>query len=271
MCVNRTLSGTDLDLSITFMATGTTDRAEGMGGLAKGLAVIEAMRDAQSITIAAAAKATGLTRATARRCLLTLAELGYVESVDGVFRPLPKLRALGSTARPPLVEIAQPVMDRLREAFNESISLAVMSQGHVVFAARSSADRIMSARIAVGDRVPLHCSAIGRVLLSTHDDEAVLALFAKHPPRAVTPRSLTRPQAILDSVRTARRQGYAIVDGELEIGLIAIAVPVVDKSGAALAALGITSSSARVDKATLESTMLPTLLESAKAIGDKAG
>src|ERR1700733_2811143 len=119
---------------------GSAERAsEGMGGLAKGLAIIEAFATHGVLSIADAARASGATRAAARRCLITLTELGYVEQSGRTFRPLARLRELGGTKskRDQLARLAQPLLERARDELTESVSLAVLDDNRTLFIGRA--------------------------------------------------------------------------------------------------------------------------------------
>jgi IclR family pca regulon transcriptional regulator len=201
---------------------------EGMGGLAKGLAIIEAFSPNRGrMTVSDAAQASGTSRASARRCLLTLTGLGYLEFDGKFFRPQPRLLALSgaySGARS-LPEIAQPFLKAARDELRESISLAVLDRDTALFVARAEAERLVTTGISVGTRIDLYCSATGRVLLSAGTDERVAVYLDRGKFEARTKYALTRKSALRDAVRDAKILGYATTDQELEIGLRSIAVP----------------------------------------------
>ncbi|WP_432180486.1 IclR family transcriptional regulator domain-containing protein [Streptomyces sp. NBC_00063] len=254
------------------MADGVkTARApEGMAGLAKGLAVIEAFEGASSqLTIAEAARLTGLTRAAARRCLLTLTELGYL-SYDGKnFEPTLRLLRLSgaylSTAQLP--SAAQPYLLAARAALNESVSLAVWDDGWSVYVNRAEAPRAWPQGVRVGGRLPGFCTATGRVLMAGLPEEELVGALDRFPPERHTPRTLVRPAEIISAVEAARADGYAIVDEELQVGLRALAVPVLDSRGGTVAAMSVNVLSPHVTVDQLRQDFLPVLLENAAALG----
>jgi IclR family pca regulon transcriptional regulator len=243
---------------------------EGMGGLAKGLAIIEAFSpNRRRMTVSEAAQASGTSRASARRCLLTLTDLGYLEFDGKYFRPQPRMLALSGAyagARS-LPEIAQPFLKAARDELRESISLAVLDRDAALFVARAEAERLVTTGISVGTRIDLYCSATGRVLLSAWTDERVADYLEHVKFEARTKYALTRKSTLRDAVRNVRTLGYATTDQELEIGLRSIAVPVIDSRGAVLAAMSASASSARVTIQQMVKSFLPVLRASADGLG----
>jgi IclR family transcriptional regulator, pca regulon regulatory protein len=252
-------------------ATEATRRLpEGMGGLAKGLAIIEAFSANRTrLTVSDAAQSSGTSRASARRCLLTLTELGYLEFDGKYFRPHPRLLLLGNAyagARS-LPEIAQPFLVRTRNELRESVSLAVLDRDAALFVARAEAERLVTTGISLGTRIDLYCSATGRVLLAARSDHQIAAYLDRTKFEARTKHSLVRKSAIRDALQDARLLGYATTDEELEIGLRSIAVPVVNSRGAVVAAMSASASSARVSLQQMIKDVLPVLRASAGGLG----
>lgn len=250
-------------------AESKTPRLETMSGLAKGLAIIEAFATKPALTIADAAKASGATRAAARRCLLTLVECGYVEFDGKLFRPRPRLLGLGGgTSRAlTLPQTAQPFLERIRDALEESVSLAVLDDEAALFIARAEASRIVSTGVRIGARLPAFLSCTGRVLLAAlpHDDMQSRLARADLPRR--TAKTLVEPKAVAKAIFDAQKLGYAIGDEELEIGLRAIAVPIVDRAGRTLAAMSVSASSARISTLQMRNDFLPIMRHNAEALG----
>jgi IclR family pca regulon transcriptional regulator len=243
-------------------------KAEGMAGLAKGLAIVEAFSFHNVLSVADAARASGATRAAARRCLLTLAELGYIEQSGREFRPLSRLRRLGlaSSKREQLVRLAQPILEQGRNELSESVSLAVLDEDKVLFIARAEAEHIVSTGVRVGAHLPAYCSATGRVLLSQFPDTKVLAQLRKLPLLKRSPRTLTSPADILVVIQHAREIGYAISDEELAIGIRSLAVPVMSANAEIIAAISVSASSARVRNSDLRRRFLPVLRLCARSL-----
>jgi IclR family pca regulon transcriptional regulator len=233
-----------------------------MAGLAKGLAILELFGPGTpSLTLAEAARRTGLSRATARRCLLTLAEAGFVAQRGRDFAPQPRLLRLGYAflSATPLPRLAQPLLEETQAATGEAISLAVLDGAEVVFVARSAPSRMVSVGPTIGSRLPAWCSATGRVLLAgmaEGDAAARLAGIAFGP---LTPRTVTARDAVLRRIRQAGAEGHALCDQELELGLLSVAVPVRDVSGTVIAAMSASSQPGRRDAAALLNDLLPPL------------
>jgi IclR family pca regulon transcriptional regulator len=242
---------------------------EGMAGLAKGLAIVEAFGAADGrLTIADAARHAGVARATARRCLLTLADLGYVEYDGKFFRLLPRVLRLSAAYRgkPTLQERVQPVLDAARAALNESISLAVLDGDAALFLARAEATHLVSTNISLGARLPAHCSATGRILLARYPDAYVAALLSQTDREARTEKTITGVDALVAIVAEARTTGYAVSDEELELGMRSMAVAVHDESGTIAAALSVSVSSARVPMTDFKRDALPVLQRYARML-----
>jgi IclR family pca regulon transcriptional regulator len=236
-------------------------KAEGMGGLAKGLAIVEAFSAHPVMSVADAARAAGATRASARRCLITLTELGYVEHSGREFRPLTRLRRLGGVAsrRDQLAQLAQPLLSRARDELAESVSLAVLDDDGALFIARAEAEHIVSTGVRVGARLPAYCSATGRVLLGQFPDQEILTRIGRKPLARRTSHTLTKPSEVLAEVRSVREKGYAISDEELELGLRALAVPVMGANDEIIGAVSVSAASARVRSADLRRRFVPVL------------
>lgn len=213
-----------------------------MGGLSKGLAAIEtftAERPRQSITEVAVA--SGLDRATARRCLLTLARLGYADYDGKYFTLTPRVLRLGTAclASMPLPQMVQPLLDRLSAALGESSSVSVLDGYEIVYVARAAQRKVMSIGLMPGSRLPAFCTSMGRVLLASLPESEAAERLTASPRMARTPHTITEPAQILDELRTVRQNGYALIDQEVELGLRSIAVPVLNARGATVAALNM--------------------------------
>lgn len=243
---------------------------EGMAGLAKGLAVLEAFgAHRSSLTITEAARLTGMSRATARRCLLTLTEIGYVAQEGNDFRPTPRLFRLAESYSEidSLPRLARPHLAAARETLQESVSLAILEEGVSVFIARAEAERIVAAGVRVGARLPAGGSATGRVLLAALDDTQLDAYLASFEPVPRTPRTLTDKAELRAAIVAARIEEVAFTDEELELGMRSMAMPVKDPRGVTRAALSVSAFTARISKQGMVEEFLPVLREHAQAIG----
>jgi IclR family pca regulon transcriptional regulator len=243
---------------------------EGIAGLAKGLAVIEAFGVGRPhMTVADAARAANITRAAARRCLLTLTELGYLQHDGKRFSPTPRLLRLGSPFldSTPLPQLAQPLLAEIRDQVQESFSLSVLDDGAVLFLARADPPRITAMGIPVGARLPAYCSASGRVLLAALSDEGVEEYLSSCRLDRRTPKTQVDPGRIAALVRQTREEGVAVSDEELELGLLAMATPVKNSRGETLGAVAVSTSAARVTAEELRRVALVPIMECAARLG----
>jgi IclR family transcriptional regulator, pca regulon regulatory protein len=234
-----------------------------MGGLAKGLKVIEAFTaEHPRLSISEAAEISGYDRATTRRCLLTLAELGYCAYDGKYFTVTPRVLRLGTgcLASMPLPRIVQPWLDRLSEEIGQSTSVSILDDAEIVYVARASQRRVMSIALMPGSRLPAYCTSMGRVLLAALPPEQALKLLSAEPLAQRTPKTKTdvgELQRILQDVKVA---GYASIDQEVEIGLRSVAVPLVGARGQTLAALNVGLAVTEEPMETMVSRHLPALL-----------
>lgn len=216
------------------------EKRDTMGGLAKGLRVIEAFgADHPRLTIAEAADRTGLDRATARRCLLTLADLGYADYDGKFFTLTPHVLRLGTAclATMPLPGLVQPWLDRLSNMVGESSSVSILDRGEIVYVARAAQRKVISIALMPGSRLPAYCTSMGRVLLAALPAEEARARLGIMAAR--TPHTLTDPDAVMARVARAGVEGFAQIDQEVELGLRSIAVPLMDARGRVVAAMNI--------------------------------
>ena len=237
--------------------------------LERGLRVLTAFSaDTPRLSLSDAAKLTGLTRATARRCLRTLMELGYVSTDGKSFQLTPHVLEIGyaylSSAR--FSEIAEPFMERLSEKLDESVSLAVLDEAQIVYIARVPTKRIMSIGLALGSRLPAAATSMGRVLLASLDATELESYLQKSPLRKYTDQTIVSPTKFRNELASVKVQGYALVDQELEAGLRSIAVPLRDSNGSVLAALNVGTQTDRVSKRRIMDEILPALKSTAQEI-----
>jgi IclR family pca regulon transcriptional regulator len=234
-----------------------------MTSLARGLAVIRGFsREKRHMTIAQLSHKTGIPRAAVRRCLYTLQRLGYVSSEDGRnFFLRPKLLGLGHAylSSTPLVVTAQPFLDRMSDAVNESCSLAILEDDDILYVARSLTSRIISVNLSVGSRLPAYCTSIGLVLLAHLPPEALKAYLARVELKRFTDRTITARTALLQLLEEVRSQDYAVADNMMEIGVRSIAVPVRDTAGAVVAGMNVIIQSGRGTVREMKTLHLPHL------------
>jgi IclR family transcriptional regulator, pca regulon regulatory protein len=237
--------------------------------LDRGLAVIRAFGpDRERLSLSEVARATGLTRAAARRFLLTLVRLGYVRSDGREFSLRPRVLELGYAYLSGLAmpEIAAPHLEELVAKLRESSSISVLDGHHIVYVARVPTRRIMTVAISVGTRFPAYATSMGRVLLSAMSEEELDRYFAEALIEPLTGRTVTDKDQLRETIREVARQGYAIVDQELEEGLRAIAAPIRGAGGNVIAALNVSAHASRVDQDAMRSNILPAMLDTARQI-----
>lgn len=239
--------------------------------LERGLAVIRAFDEqAPELTLSDVARASGLTRAAARRFLHTLVELSYVRTDGRLFALRPRILELGYAylSSLSLPQVAEPHMEALVEKVHESCSLSVLDEEDVVYVARVPTKRIMTIRISVGTRFPAYATSMGRVLLA-HQNQAWLEGYltgVRMPP--LTKRTITDAVKLRSILGRIRTQGFSLVDQELEEGLRSIAVPVRDGGGTVVAAMNVSTHISRGSAETIRRELLPPLLETAGAVED---
>ncbi|HAS40249.1 MAG TPA: IclR family transcriptional regulator [Microscillaceae bacterium] len=231
--------------------------------LEKGLNVITAFdHEHAAMTLTQVAKKLDLTRANARRILLTLEHLGFVSSVDGkLFSLTPKVLCLGYSYMSSLSyrELAQPYMEALAAEVNESCSMSVLDDREIVYVARVQTKRIMTIALGVGTRLPVQAASMGKVLLAGLEQEALQNLIKALNFEAFTSHTLIDPKAFIAHIQEVRQQGWALSDQELEIGVRSVACPLKDKDGKTLAALNISGHASRVTKEEMLDKFLPAL------------
>lgn len=241
-----------------------------VNSLARGLAIIRAF-DAEhaEMTLSEVADRTAMTRAGARRFLLTLAALGYVDRDGRKFRLAPKILSLGYAymSSLPLAELAQPFLDKVTAETGESSSMAVLDKADITYITRSRAKRLLMVGIHVGTRLPACTTSMGRLLLGGLDNEALDHYLDEAEIHAYTARTITSKRKLREEIERAREQGYYILDQELEIGLRSIAVSVLPAgSTIPIAAINIATNASTVSKKRLISEFLPLLRDAADQV-----
>lgn len=237
-----------------------TDDPAFIQSFARGLSVIRAFdAERRRMSLSEVARVTGLTRATARRFLLTLEHLGYVRNDDRDFSLTPRVLELGFSylSALSLPEVSQPHLERLSKEVGESSSASVLDGADIVYVARVPTRGIMTVTISIGTRFPAYATSMGRVLLAARPRDEQDAAVAQA--RQLTPRTLTDPLALRAELEAVAEQGWALVDQELEVGLVSLATPI-RRAGEVVAAINL-STSARGDSidGTVERLLEPLL------------
>ena len=237
--------------------------------LERGLAVIRAF-DAErpSLTLSEVAVATGVTRAAARRFLITLMSLGYVRSDGRRFSLSPRVLDLGYAylSSLSLPQIAEPHLEALVAEVNESSSVSVLDGDEIVYVARVPVSRIMTVAISVGTRFPAYATSMGRILLAGLPDEELDAYLAKVKLERLTSRTVPTPAALRTELLRIRAQGWALVDQELEDGLRAVAAPIRDRNGRTVAAVNVSVAASRMSAEAIRRAIVPALVATAARI-----
>lgn len=237
--------------------------------LERGLAVIQAFSNEKSrLTLSEVARETNLTRAAARRFLITLEHLGYITSDDRWFSLRPSILKLGYSyiSSFSVANLAQRHLEILSEQTHESCSASVLDGDDVVYVARASTNRIMSINLSVGARLPAYCTSMGRVALAALNEDQLEAYLATIDMQPLTNKTITTVSELREEVERVREQGWSLLDQELEQGVRSIAVPVRDGSGRVVASINTSGHAARVSIDSLKEDLLPLLQECAAQI-----
>ncbi|WP_431283388.1 IclR family transcriptional regulator domain-containing protein [Humitalea sp. 24SJ18S-53] len=226
-------------------------------------------RSRPRMTLSEVAEATGLSRASARRFLLTLVQAGYAVSDGKRFALTPKLLELGQSilAAASVWDVARPILAQVSERLGESCYGAVLEGGEVLYVLHiPSSLHLVNVGLRVGSKTPAYCTSVGRVLLAGLSPAAADRVLDDSVPVARTPRTITSKPLLREQVEQARRQGWSLVDEELELGLRSLSVPVRDRDGVTLGAINICGPTSRVPMDDLRLRFLPEMLDAASRI-----
>jgi IclR family pca regulon transcriptional regulator len=246
-----------------------TREPEFVQSLARGLLVIRAFdEDHAELTLSDVARITGMTRASVRRFLHTLVDLGYMRSDGRKFSLRPKILELGYAylSSLSLPELAMPHLEQLVEKVHESSSVSVLDGDEVVYVARVPTKRIMRIAISVGTRFPAYATSMGRVLLAGQSDDWLDGYLASADLRPITRHTIADAKVLRTELMRIRRDGFALVDQELEEGLRSVAAPVRDPDGKVIAAVNLSAHASRGTREAIQAEFLPQLLSCAKLI-----
>lgn len=239
--------------------------------LARGLKVIECFEGhIEGRSVAEIANDACLSRASVRRLLLTLEMLGYAESSRRVYHLKTRVLKLGVSylSSTSVIAAAQPVLERITGILGESASMSMLDGDRIVYVARSAASRVLSVGLSVGSRLPAYCTSMGRVLLAALPEEQLDAYLRNLRPRAYTAKTVTDPEKLRAVVLKARKDGFALVNEELEAGLRALSVPVCNRQSRVVAAINVGAHALRIDQKQMLRRCLPVLRESAATISE---
>ena len=236
---------------------------------ARGLEVIRSFSaKSPQQTLTEVAKRSNLSRAGARRILLTLQTLGYVQSDGKLFRLTARILDLGFAylSSMPIWNLAEPVMEELVAHVKESCSAAVLDGADIVYVLRVPTHKIMRNTLSVGSRLPAYCTSLGRVLLADLPDDELLQRLDASDLQPLTRHTTTTRDDLLAKIQQVRKQGWCLVNQELEEGLISLAAPIINRAGRTIAALNISGQANRTNARQAHDSLLPALLDSAERI-----
>lgn len=237
--------------------------------LARGLDVITVFTaDRPTMTLSEVAAAAQLARPTARRVLLTLAELGYVRNTDGAFSLTPRVLDLGAAyvTSMGLWEVARPHMERLVAYTGESSSIAELDGSDIIYVARVSVPKIVTLAVRIGTRFPALPTSLGKVLLAALPPDQVDAVLAEPSRSGITPAWQPSARERDAALREVRAQGYAVTDEQLAAGIRSVATPLRDGDGRVVAAMNVTVHAAETPLERVLDDYLPRLLQTASDI-----
>jgi IclR family pca regulon transcriptional regulator len=248
-----------------------TDAAGGdayLQSFARGLAVLVAFTPGQErLTIAQVAKATRLTRAGARRILLTLEHLGYVASDKRLFFLTSQvLHLVAGYSAQPVWETTRKVLKSVAEKLNETVSAGILDGTEVVYTVRIRSAHLLHLDLKEGARLPAHASSMGRVLLAALPPGSLERYLRTAELRRYTAATVTDPDILRKRVDEVRKQGWCAVHGEIEDGHSGVSVPLADASGKTIAALNVGLRSGHASPQIIGKTIVPVLREAARSI-----
>ena len=256
----RVVAGSSQDAATT--PERSKEEKEYVAGLEKGLLIIEAFGiKNKPLTLSEAAEITGHTRASARRSLLTLQRLGYVEWDGKLFWLAPRVLRLGHAylTSTSLAKTMQPTLEAISERTRESTSFAVLDGTDVVFVARAATRRSLSNGLGLGSRLPAHGAATGRVLLAALPEHEAQLRLERMARSKLTPHTQVEVPALMSILADVRRRGYAVCDEELELGIRSVAVPIKNAEDRTMGALSIVSAASRRSLNNMLEQLLPEL------------
>lgn len=241
-----------------------------MTSLARGLLVIQAFSEREPhLSISQVSKRTGLSRACVRRCLHTLSKLGFAGTDDERnFYLRPRVLALGHAylSSTPVASAAQPILEYLSHILNESCSIALLDGMDIVYVARANVARIMAIDLGVGTRLPAFCTSMGRVLLAHLSADELEAVLPRIEFTRYTEKTVTSVEKLRQALAAVRKEGYAIIDQELELGLRSMGVPVRSGAGRVMAAINVEAHGQRVSLQDMQTRFLPYLRAAAQEL-----
>jgi IclR family pca regulon transcriptional regulator len=246
-----------------------------IASLAKSLLVLEALaRSRGSASLLSLIQETALERTTVQRIVRTLVAAGYAHRTGrGEYAISPRAYVLGSmlTSGNHLAQSARPVLTRLQQATNEAVHMAVLDGTDVLCIEHLAADKLLVFNFPIGARLPAYASGLGRAILAFGQPERAAGVLKRSERARRTPRTITSVRALMAELERVREHGYALVSSEVEMGVCAVAAPVLDSHGDALAAINVVVPALVVDEQEARARLVPPLLLAAQALSRELG
>ncbi len=242
---------------------------EYLSTLERGLRVLKAFdEDHPEMTLSEVAARTALPPAVARRCLITLVELGYVGQHERKFLLRPAVLTIGSAflASMQIEQVVLPPLQGLRDQTGDSASLAVLSGADILYVAHVSTDRRFRVAAGVGTRFPFHATSLGKAIAAYLPEDERAALMDRAPFQRFTERTVTDSAAMAERLGLVATRGYDSALDELDYGIVSVAVPIFGRGGRVIAAINCSTSTTRISQDELVRTRLPLLRSAAGEI-----
>ncbi|GAA1407410.1 IclR family transcriptional regulator [Glutamicibacter uratoxydans] len=224
------------------------------------------------MTVSQVAAATDQTRASARRFLLTLTDLGYLEANGGNFRLTARVLDLGASYLSGLTlpKAATVHLESLARELGETAALCVLEGQDILYVERVSSPRLHSMNVAIGNRLPAWVTSMGRVLIAALSPQEQEDFLQDSDLRQYTEHTLADLPALKAELQKVADQGWCLVNQELDEGLRGLAVPVY-RGDQLLGALNISVQRERADAQNISEVLLPRLQQAARDIADDFG
>lgn len=235
-----------------------------IAGLQKGLALMQVFSAEQPrLSVPQAARLSGLTPSAARRFLLTLVHEGFAQTDSREYWLTPKALRLGQAYvdSAQLPRMLRPIIEQVARQTQEHVSVGTRDGDEIIHLVRSRYSHVASLSIRPGSRVPMYCTAGGRVWLAWLGEGAQAEYFARNALQALTPYTQIDPVLLQAELQRVKAQGFCIVDQEYEIGMRVLGVPLLDRAGQLQATLTITTHASRLSMDEIRLRYLPALYE----------
>lgn len=256
----------------SILGTTVIDEKEFNTAVARAFAVLESFDSTNvEMTLSQVAARTGLTPATARRCLYTLSILGYIRQHGRKFTLGARVLTLSSSymRSSQIDEFLLPELQALVDRFGDAASVAILDEGMVLYLAHTSRQNAVRPIASVGVRYPAHATSLGKVLLAFADADTQNRYLSTAPFKAMTDRTITTQEELLQSMKDTRRLGYCVAIDELDYGIASLAVPIFDGERNVVAAINTSGYSGRLSGDALITERLEQLLQSSRNIAAK--